>query len=81
MSQKFSYASKIIDPVIYGFSPNYESIHFHRCDHSIFTFGTREKYIGFSNNSRVDSLERFRRSVVDKVKSDICILQKSCDSK
>ena len=43
--------------------------------------GLKEKCIGSSKNSLVDSLEKFRRSVVDKGKSDICILQKGCDSK
>ena len=33
LSQKFSYASKIINPVINRFIPNDESIHFHTCDH------------------------------------------------
>ena len=32
--------------------------------------------IHFSNTSHVDSLDSFRRSVVDKVKSDLCIFQK-----
>ena len=36
---------------------------------------------GFSNTSHVDSLDRFRISVVDEVKTDICILRKGCDSK
>ena len=81
MSQKVSNASKIIDPVINGFSPNDESIHLYICYHSIFTFVIIESCIGFSNTSRVDSLDRFRISVVDKVKTDICILQKDFDSK
>ena len=34
-----------------------------------------------SNTSYVDSLYRFRISVVDQVKSDICILQKGYYSK
>ena len=38
---------------------------------------SEKKYIGFSNTSRVDSLYRFIRSVVDKVKTDICILEKN----
>ena len=79
MSQKVSNASKIIDPVINRFIPNYESSYLHICDHSIFTFVIRENFIGFSNNSSVDSLDRFRRSVFDKFKSDICILQKGYD--
>ena len=59
LSQKFSYASKIIDPVINVFSPNDESSHFHICDHYIVTFGIREKCLGLSNTSHVDSLYRF----------------------
>ena len=47
----------------------------------IFLFRIIEKCIGFSNTSHVDSLDRFRISVVDNVKSDICILQKGCYSK
>ena len=76
LSQKVSNDSKIIDPVINVFSPNDVPIHLHICDQSIVTFGIREIYIGFSNTSHVDSLDRFRRSVVDKVKLYICILQK-----
>ena len=38
LSQKVSYASKIIDPVINGFSPNGVSIHLHISDHSIVKF-------------------------------------------
>ena len=53
----------------------------HICDHSIVTFGIREKFIGLSNTSHVDSIDRFRRSVSDKVKPDICILQQSYDKK
>ena len=33
LSQKFGYASKIINPAINGFIPNYTSIHFHTFDH------------------------------------------------
>ena len=53
----------------------------HICDHTIVEFGIRENCIGLSNTSHVDSLDIFRRSVVGKVKSDICILQKGYDSK
>ena len=81
MSQKVSNASKIIDPVINGFSPNDVSSHLHICDHSIVIFGRGEIYIGFSNTPHVDSLYRFIISVLDKVKTDICILQKGYDSK
>ena len=81
LSHKVRNASKIIDPVINVFSPNYESSHLHICYHAIVTFGIREKFIGLSNNFHDDSLDRLRISVVYKVKSDICILQKSYDSK
>ena len=74
MSQKVSNASKRIDPVNIGFSPNDVSSNLHICDHWIVTFGIIEKIIGFSNTSHVDSLDRFGISVVDKVKTDICIL-------
>ena len=64
---------------IIGFSPTDESSHLQICDHSIVTFRIREKCIVFSNTSHVHSLYRFRRSVVDKVKSDICILKNVID--
>ena len=67
-SQKNSYASKIIDPVIDEFIPNDESSDFHIFDHSIVTFGIKEIFIGLSNTCHVAILDRFRRSVVDKVK-------------
>ena len=44
LSQKVCYASKIIYPVIDGFSPNDESSHFHICDHSIVTFEIKKMY-------------------------------------
>ena len=73
LSQKGSYSFKIIDPVINGFIPNDVSIHLHICDQSIVTFGIRGRCLGFSITYHVDSLDRFRRSVVDKVKGDKCI--------
>ena len=79
MYQKCSNSSKTIDTVINGFNPNDESSHLDIFDHSIVTFGLREKWIGLSNTSHVDSLDRFRKPVVDKVKSDICLLQKVYD--
>ena len=59
--------------VIDGLSPNYVSSSFHICDHSIVTIDIRENRLGLSKTSRVDSLYRFIISVVDKVKTDICI--------
>ena len=79
--QKVSYASSIIDPVINGFSPNEVIIHLYICDHSIITFGRIGLCLGFSNTSNVESLERFRISVVDKFKLDISILMKQNHSK
>ena len=81
MYQKVSYAFKIIDPVINVFIPNDVSIYLNICDQSIVTFVIRKKFIGFSNTSHVDSLDRFIKSVVEKVKIDICILQKGYNSK
>ena len=81
MPQKISYSYKITDPVIDEFSPNGESSYLYIYYHSSVTFVIRETFKGFSNTSHVHSLDRFRRSVFDKVKSDICILQKVCDSK
>ena len=73
LSQKFSYASKIIDPVINGFSPNEVRSHLHICNYSIVTFGIRVLCLESSNTSRVNSLDGFRASVVGKVKTDLCI--------
>ena len=47
LSQTVSNPSKIIDPVIHEFSPNDVSSILPICDHSIVTFGIREKFIGF----------------------------------
>ena len=41
-------------------------------DHSITNFGIIELCLVFSKNPRVDSLDRFIKSVVDKVKLDMC---------
>ena len=41
----------------------------------------QRKFIGLSNTSHVDSIDRFRRSVSDKVKPDVCILQQGYDTK
>ena len=71
----------IIDPVINGFSSNDVLSHFCICDHSINTFGIRDKCLGFSNTLHVDSLDCFRGSIVDDVKIDICILKKNNSQK
>ena len=72
-SQKVSYASIKIDPVINLFSLNEVKTHFHICYHSIITFGIILLCLGFSNTSYVDSLYRSRKSVVDKVKIDVFV--------
>ena len=72
-NNKVRYASKTIDPVINGFIPNEVRRNLHICDHSIVTFCIRGFCLGFSSTYRVDSLDGFRKSVVDKVKRDICI--------
>ena len=61
LSQKVSYSTKIIDPVINGFSPNELIINLHVCYHSIVKFGVRGSCLGFSNTSHVDNLDRFRK--------------------
>ena len=73
LSQKISSASKIIDRVIDGFSNNKVRIILHICYHSIFTFCIRRLCLGFSNTSHVDSLYRFRKPVVNWVKTYVCI--------
>ena len=71
LSQKVISSYIKTDPVITGFIPNEVKGHLQIYDHSIVTFGIRGLYLGFSNTSHVDSLYRFRKSVVDKVKFDI----------
>ena len=73
LSHKVSYASNIIiDPVINGFSTNEVKNHLHICDYSIVNFIIIGLCLGFSNTYHVDSLDRFIKSVVDKVKRNIC---------
>ena len=71
----------MIYSVISGFITNEVIIHLHICDHSIFTFFIRVLCLGFSNTSYVDSLGGFIKSVVDKVKIDVCIFEKDNNSK
>ena len=73
MSQEVSYASKIIDPVINGFSTHEVRSHLQICVHSIVTFGIRGLCLRFSNYSHVDNLERLRKHFFDKVKTEVCI--------
>ena len=73
LSQKFSFDFKIIDPVDNGFSPNEIIINFHIYDQSIVTFGLRGLCLWFLNTSHVNSLYRFRKLVVEKVKIYLCI--------
>ena len=62
-----------IHPVINVFSPNEVKIHLRIYYHSNITFGLRGLFLGSSITSHVDSLDRFIKSDVDKVKSYICI--------
>ena len=70
-NHKVSYVYNIVDPVINVFSPNELRGYFHICDHSIVTFGIRGFCLGVLNTSDVDSLDRFRKPVVDKFKTDV----------
>ena len=75
MSQKSSYASNIFDPVINGFSTHEVRSHFQIFDYSIFIFVIRGYILWFSNTSHVESLDRFRKLVVDKVITELYILK------
>ena len=61
LSQKDSYSSKIIYPVLNGFSTNEVISHLHICDHSIITLSIIGFCLGFSNTSHVDILDKFRK--------------------
>ena len=65
----------LIDPVITGFGTNEVRSHLQICDKSIINFGNKF-FLGFSNTYHIDSLDRTRKSVVDKFKFDIIILKK-----
>ena len=71
----------MIDPVINESSPNEVKIYSHICDHSIVIFGIRGFCLGFSKTSRVESLDGFRKLVVDKVKFYVHIVFKENHSK
>ena len=77
LSQKVSYDSMIIDPVINIIPPNEIKIHLHVCDQKITPFFIRGLCLRFSNTSCVDSLEKFRKTVVDEVKFDITSFKSS----
>ena len=81
MSQKVSYASNAVDPVINLFIPHEVRIHLHICDNSIVEFGIKGLCLVFLNTSRVDSLDSFRKSVVDKLITELCIIFKEYHSK
>ena len=67
----------IIDPFINGFTPNEVKINLHICNPSIITFGIMGFCLGFSNTTHVDSLDRFRKPVLDKVKTDVYIKKRN----
>ena len=73
MSHEVSYFSMKNNPVINGFILNDVKFHLDIYDRLTVTFGIRGLCLGFSNTSYVDSLDMFRKSVVDQVKLDICI--------
>ena len=75
LSQKVSCYFKNIYPVINGFSTHEVRSHLHIFDHSIVTFVVRRLGLGFLNTSQVDSLDRFRQSVVDKVITELCFFK------
>ena len=68
-------------PVIIVILPNDVSSHLHIWDQLFITFFIRENCLGFSNAFHFDSLYRLRRSVVDNVKTDICIFKNIYHSK
>ena len=66
----------VIYPVINVFSTNVLTSRLHIYNHSIVTFGIRGLCLGHSNASHVDSLDRFRKSVVYEVRIDVCIFKR-----
>ena len=58
----------MIDTVVNGFSTNEVKINLHICDHSIITIGIIGLCLDFSKISHVDSLYRFRKTVIYEVK-------------
>ena len=57
----------MIDPVLNVFMPNEVKIHFRICDNSFVTFVIIGLCLVFSNTSHVDSLDKVKTSVVNKV--------------
>ena len=78
LSQNVSYHSMVIGPVIIGFSPNEEISHLQIFDHSIITFEKFYFCLRFSNTSQVDSLDRFRKVVIENFHNAIEIKIKHC---
>ena len=72
LSRKVSYASKKVYPVINVFNPREVRSNSYICYHSILIFGIRVLCLGFSKTSHIDSLDRFRKLVVDKVITKLC---------
>ena len=68
----------VIGPVIIGFSPNEEISHLQIFDHSIIHFGKFYFCLRFSNTSQVDSLDRFRKVVIENFHNAIEIKIKHC---
>ena len=53
----------------------------HICDHSIVTLSKKEKLLGLSDTSHVDSWKSFLRTVVVKAKTDLWLLKEEYHSK
>ena len=75
MSQKVSYGSKKIDPVMNRFSLNEVTSNLNIYDHSIVTFIIRGFCLGPSNTICVEISDMFRKLVVDMVKTEVYIFQ------
>ena len=70
-SQKVTYVSMMIDPVINGFSPNEIKIYLHICNTALSLFFIRGLWLRFSNTSHFDSLDMFIKTVFDWIKFDM----------
>ena len=64
LSQKVSYDSMAVYPIINGFITKEVRIRLYFCDLSIITFGRKTLCLGSSGTSHVDSLDRFRGKVI-----------------
>ena len=56
-----------MDQVISRFIPNEKIDHLYICNHSIITFGGGGFFMGFLDTNHVDSLDRFRKFLIEEV--------------